>query len=212
MTILSLDGVSKTFGEKKILDQVSYSFTDHQIYRIVGENGTGKSTLMRIMMGLVLPDQGTVTLNGIDAKKFSTRYRKQMNFAFASDRTLYYKLTAYENLYYIGRIYGIPRRELREEIPRLLEKVGLQDNKDFIEKYSTGMKKKLMIAKSFINHPKIIFYDEVFSGLDVESCEMILDWISSVEKTTFIIISHQENVKFKGEKVLKLEEGKLREE
>ncbi len=73
------------------------------------------------------------------------------------------------------------------------------------------MKKKLLIAKSFLNQPKIIFYDEVFNGLDKDSCEAVIHWISKEKDITFIIISHQETVNFENEKILKIEGGKLRE-
>nr|WP_287559072.1 ABC transporter ATP-binding protein [Roseburia sp.] len=211
MTILTLKHISKSFGKKILFKDISYEFEQGTIYRIVGENGTGKSTLLKIMMGLMLPDEGVVELNGESSEKFSSNYRKQINYAFSSDRTLYYKLNAYENLYYIGRIYGIPRKELGHKVVHLLEKVGLAENSDYVENYSTGMKKKLLIAKSFLNQPKIIFYDEVFNGLDKDSCEAVIHWISKEKDITFIIISHQETVNFENEKILKIEGGKLRE-
>ena len=137
---LVLNNVSKKFADKILFKDINLNL-DSGHYILIGDNGSGKSTLLKTMMGLILPDSGNVLLFGEDTKIFSNKTKKKIGFAFASDRTLYHKLTAYENLKYIGSIYGLKSSELKERIPFLLSKVGLENNKQYIETYSTGMKK-----------------------------------------------------------------------
>ncbi len=207
---LVLNNVSKKFGDKILFKNIDLEL-DSGHYILTGENGCGKSTLLKTMMGLILPDIGTVSLLGEDTKIFSNKTKAKLGFAFASDRTLYHKLTAYENLKYIGSIYGLKNGELKERIPFLLDKIGLDNNGQYIETYSTGMKKRLMFIKAILNNPEVIFLDEIYSGLDDEGCNLVNRLIDEeIEKNKLIIsVTHQQDKIIYKEHIYKLKKGKL---
>lgn len=207
---LVLSNVSKKFNDKVLFNNIDLKL-DKGHYVLVGENGCGKTTLLKTMMGLILPDDGNVKLLGEDTKIFSNKTKAKIGFAFASDRTLYHKLTAYENLKYIGNIYGLKRSELNERIPALLNKVGLANNNQYIETYSTGMKKRLMFIKAILNNPEVIFLDEIYSGLDEDGCDVVNQIIDDEIKNDKLIISvtHQQDKLVQKENIYELKEGKL---
>ena len=144
-TIIELQHVTKRYQEHVILKDLSLKIQAGSFYYIIGENGSGKSTLLKLMMGLLLPDEGEISLFGNSTNRLTSAMKSRIGFILASDRSLYYKLTASENLYYIGKIYGMKKSELKNRIPYLLNAVGLLETKQFVESFSTGMKKKLMI-------------------------------------------------------------------
>lgn len=202
--------ISKSFANKNIISDVSLSL-NKGVHVFTGDNGCGKTTLLKMLMGLVLPDNGEVFILGENTKIFSKKIRSRINFATASDRSLYYKLTATENLRYIGNIYGVPKKILDERITELLKMLGLTEEGKYIETFSTGMKKRLMLAKSLINDPDILYYDEIFSGLDADGCEMALDLIDNLRSMgkLVLLVTHQKDMIPQNSVVYKLEDGML---
>lgn len=166
MTTINLYNISKKFNDDFILKSVSLCLNSASFSIFQGDNGSGKSTLFKIICGLLSPDEGSVYFDQQDISKNYLQIQKKIGVILSEDRSLYHKLTAYENLYYIGRIYGIPKSTLKENIPVLLDKVGLDNNKKLVENFSTGMKKKLMIARAIIHDPDVIIADELLNGLD----------------------------------------------
>ena len=208
--VLSVLNISKAFDDKKIINNLSLEF-DEGIHVFTGENGCGKTTLLKMLMGLTLPDEGDVFILGENTKIFSKKIRSRINFVAASDRTLYYKLTASENLRYIGNIYGVPKKKLDNEIPKLLESVGLKEEGKYIETFSTGMKKRLMLAKALINDPDIIYLDEIFSGLDEEGSKIALNIIESLRKSgkLILLVTHQKDLIPINSTIYKIEDGEV---
>ena len=210
METIKVEHCSKAFGDQQVLKDITIDFKPG-VYYITGENGSGKSTLLKIMMGLILPDEGKVTLLGEDTLKLSNACKKKIGYVFASDRTLYYKLTAYENLCMIGSIYGMKKAVLKKTVPALLEKVGLANDNKFIESYSTGMKKRLMFARTMLYDPQVVFLDEPFSGLDPAGEALIASLIEEMENTgkTIVIVTHQTEYMKERWTHLTLSDGKL---
>lgn len=208
--ILVANRITKSFNGKQIIKETDLAF-DSGVHVFMGENGSGKSTLLKMLMGLTLPDNGDVYLFGENTKVFSKDTRSKINFMPASDRSLYYKLTATENLYYIGSLYGVKKQELKAKIPRLLELVGLKEEGKYVETFSTGMKKRLMMAKSLINDPRILYYDEIFSGLDSDGCTMAIDVIDKLKKQgkLVLLVTHQKDLIPKDSVVYELKAGIL---
>lgn len=167
-------------------------FAKHSYHVIVGDNGSGKTTLFKIMVGLLTPDEGSIQIDDLSFGKNDQDILKRIGVILADDRTLYHKLTAYENLYYIGRIYHIPKRELKERIPQLLGQLNLANDKKLVENFSTGMKKKLMIARALLTNPDYILGDEVFNGLDEDAKQRVGTLFDKLcdEGKTIIIITH----------------------
>ena len=206
---ITLKNVSKSFNEKKLFSNVNLDISQG-VYCIIGENGIGKTTLMKIMMGLILPDDGVVELFDESTEIISDQTKRRIGFVMASERSLYYKLTASENLFYIGRIYGLKKVRLNELIPKLLYELGIEDSKKYVETYSTGMKKKLMIARSLLCDPDILFYDEIYSGLDSDSCLKLKEMIKKIGiDKTIVIITHQQEMLDKNCKKILIKDGSV---
>lgn len=144
------------------------------------------------MYGLLIPNEGTILYNHRNIENCRNEFLHDIGIITTDDRTLYYKLTARENLYYIGRIMGIEKKILNERITKYLTMFDIADDKKLVEDFSTGMKKKILIARALINNPKIIFADEPFNGLDVETVKIVNDiFIDAVNQgSTVILIAH----------------------
>jgi len=139
---------------------------------LLGRNGAGKTTLLKIVATLLLPTRGKVRVNGIDALRYLAKVRRLLGVVLAGERTLYWKLTARENLTLFGGIYDMPRKEARRRAEELLELVGLTEFADVtVEKFSTGMRKRLAIARALMHRPAVLLLDEPTSGLDPHGVE-----------------------------------------
>ncbi|MGB4985478.1 MAG: ABC transporter ATP-binding protein [Erysipelotrichaceae bacterium] len=207
---LKLINVSKKFDNNIIADKINLKL-DAGLYVIVGDNGCGKSSLLKIMMGLTLPDLGKVEIFNEDSVTISNHIKVKMGYVFANERSLYYKLTATENLRFIGRIYGLKTKELDSKIPLLLSEVGLTEEGKLVETFSTGMKKRLAFARAILHNPEILFLDEIFSGLDSDGCHQIMKIISEYVNLgkLVILVTHQKEYIPKDSVVYKLEDGVL---
>ena len=191
-TIIQTDNISKSFGDKVVSDHITMSFDTGYIHLLNGKNGCGKSTYLKMLYGLMLPDSGTVLYKGKDIEKCRNEYLKNIGIVTADDRSLYHKLTAYENLYYIGRIFHISKNDLDVKIKKLLNQLGINNDKTLVEDFSTGMKKKVMVARAFLNDPEIIYADEIMNGLDKETCAIVEEMFQEYVKQgkTIFLVSH----------------------
>lgn len=146
---------------------VSIKLEKGQIVGLLGINGAGKTTTIKMLTTLLSPTSGQYFLDGIDAVKNPRMIKSKVNMIAGGERMIYWRLTAYENLWYYGQLYGIENEELKKRIDWLLKLVGLYENKDKkVEDYSKGMKQRLQIARGLINDPEYIFMDEPTLGLD----------------------------------------------
>lgn len=139
-----------------------------QIVGLLGINGAGKSTTIKMLAGILEPTSGNITINGINVIKDSKKVKNYVNIISGGERNLYWRLTARENLEYFGALYGIKKHDLKDRIDYLLDLVGLKDAENTpVERYSKGMKQRLQIARGLINNPDYIFLDEPTLGLDI---------------------------------------------
>ncbi len=137
------------------------------IVGLLGINGAGKTTTIKMLTTLIEPTEGTYTFDGIDAIAHPDMVKRQINMIAGGERMIYWKLTAYENLWYYGQLYGIENNLLKKRIEELVKLVGLEGKADLpVETFSKGMKQRLQIARGMINDPKYIFLDEPTIGLD----------------------------------------------
>lgn len=190
--MLRAENITKKFDEQCILEHASVEFKNGTLNLITGANGVGKSTFLKILYGVMISDEGNVFYKEEDIEKNRLNYLKNIGVITTDDRTLYYKLTARENLRYIGRIMDVPKKELESRITEILNLFKIEDNKKLVEDFSTGMKKKVLIARALIHKPLIIFADEPFNGLDFETTQIVNDFFKKVvnEGKTVILISH----------------------
>ncbi|ABS61446.1 ABC transporter-like protein [Thermosipho africanus H17ap60334] len=212
MSLVLLKGVSKSFGDQRVLENVSLNISEGEFTVLVGPNGAGKSTLLRIMVGLLLPDEGEVNILGFDVKKHWKKLARYIGVVLANERSLYWKLTAWENLDIFGGIYNVPKKKRIERAEELLNFFGLYDDKDkLVEDYSTGMRKKLLLCKALIHQPKILFIDEILNGLDVNAVIQVNSFLekSSKDGVTVVMVSHILHNLSEDAKIVLLKNGKI---
>jgi len=165
-----------------------------KIIGIIGLNGAGKTTTIKMLSSLLTPTAGEILIDGIDVVTNYMIAKKHINLISGSERGLYWRLTARENLKYFGSLYHIPANELDNRIDKILDIVDMKEFADIaIEKYSKGMKQRIQIARGLINNPDYVFLDEPTLGLDiVRASEMrkYIKKISVVENKGIVLTTH----------------------
>ncbi len=192
MPIVSVKNLVKIYANNhKALDDVNLELEEGKIYGLLGPNGAGKSTLINIIVGLMPPSSGEVTIFGAksgDIKKYS----EKLGFV-PQNIAIYDNLTAYENVAFFAGIYGYKGSELKQKCKEALEFVGLSEwSKVLAKRFSGGMQRRLNIACALVNKPKMIIFDEPTVGIDPQSRNHILESIKRLndEGSTVIYTSH----------------------
>ena len=149
------------------LDDVSFGVRGGELFGVVGANGAGKSTILRIVAGLVVPDRGTVRVDGIDARTAPLAVRRKVVLCCTDDRSFYYRLTARRNLEYFGTMAGLDGARLRGRIAEVVRLVDLTDDLDRrFDAFSSGMKQRLGIARGLLGDPELLILDEPTRAVD----------------------------------------------
>jgi ABC-2 type transport system ATP-binding protein len=184
--------LTKHFGELTAVDHITFEVMRGELFGFLGPNAAGKTTTMRMLTGVIKPDDGTARIFGYDILSDGLKSRQLMGIV-PEMANAYVDLSAWNNIMLTGELYGIPKtsRQLRAE--KLLKAVGLHQRKDDLVKgFSRGMKQKLLLCMALINEPQILFLDEPTSGLDVESQRLIRDMIRELNEngTTVFLTTH----------------------
>ncbi len=188
---IQLTNVSKSFGNTKVLKKVNLRIRRGEFVVIAGENGSGKTTLLKLMTGLLLPNEGEIRVLGFDVSRDWKKLSKHIGVALANERSLYWKLTGMENLEVFAGLYGVKKG--KRKALEILDKLNLAKAKDkLVEEYSSGMRRKLLLAKASIHSPKILFLDEILNGLDPKSYLEIINFLEELNQkgTTIVLVSH----------------------
>lgn len=188
MEILKCSNLNKSYGKKKVLQNINISLEEGDILGFIGPNGAGKTTTIKLILGLQKIDSGSVTICGYDIQKdFTKAIRNVCGIVESPDLYLY--LSGYDNLKLIADLYGVKEDKIKE----VVKLVGLEKRiKDKVSKYSLGMRQRLGIAASLLNDPKLLILDEPTNGLDPEGSKKIRDLIVklSQKKIGILISSH----------------------
>lgn len=165
---LTTKGVfKKEKNNVQALKGISFDINQGEIFGLLGENGAGKTTSIKILTTLLLPTSGDVQVLGYNPVHEEKQIRSQINFVFGGERSLYWRLSARDNMNYFADLYKLDKITKKKRVEELLEMVKLSDRADEkVETYSKGMKQRLQIARGLINDPTIIFLDEPTIGLD----------------------------------------------
>ncbi len=175
--MLEIHNLVKSYGQHIAVNGVSFVVQEGEIFGLLGPNGAGKTTTLSMLAALLPPDQGQITIGGYDLAR-ETRHIKPLIGFVPQDLALYPTLSAWENLAFFGRIYGLWGRRLRERIAVALEMVGLQDRAgDAVRTFSGGMKRRLNIAAGLLHEPRLLFLDEPTVGVDPQSRNFIFEHI-----------------------------------
>ncbi|MEK4063001.1 MULTISPECIES: ABC transporter ATP-binding protein [unclassified Paenibacillus] len=187
--LLEARGINKTFGSRKVVNNLNLSIETGDIYGFLGPNGAGKTTTIRILLGLISPDSGEVKIDGVSLR---TDFKKSISAIGAMiDPAFYTYLSGYDNLRLIANLIpGMNNSNIKE----VLDIVGMMERaEDKVKTYSLGMKQRLGIASALLNNPKLIILDEPTNGLDPQGMVEIRELIVHLAKEkgiSFLISSH----------------------
>lgn len=175
--MIQVQGLSKSFGNVKAVQNVSFSAPDGQITGLLGPNGAGKSTTLRMLYTLLKPDTGSAQVDGYDVRESPLEVQKRIG-VLADARGLYHRLTTRENIRYYGRLHGLEGDALEKQIDALIGLLDMQSIADRkTEGFSTGEKLKVAIARTLVHNPKNVMLDEPTNGLDVMSTRSMRQFI-----------------------------------
>ena len=163
---IELMNLHHRYGERQALRDLSFEVRPAEIFGLLGPNGSGKTTLFRIVSTLMLPTAGRALICGIDAAREPSKVREKIGVVFQA-QSVDVKLTAAENLWHQGHLYGLRGRFLRERIQETLARVGLHDRaNEKVETFSGGMQRRVELAKGLMHRPAVLLLDEPTTGLD----------------------------------------------
>lgn len=190
MPAVEFINVTKRFGKIIAVENINLRVNEGEVIALVGPNGAGKTTLLRMAAGVLLPDAGKVLIHGIEAHKAEAKVH--VGFMTPMDRGVYWRISALDNLIFFGTLYGMSVREARQRGLELLKAFGLAERaNDWVATYSTGMMRRLELARAMMHDPDILLLDEPTSGIDIDGKRIILDYISKLKGSkTIIIASH----------------------
>ncbi|NMC75812.1 MAG: ATP-binding cassette domain-containing protein [Candidatus Methanofastidiosa archaeon] len=187
-SIIEIKNLTKKFGDKTAVDDISFEVFEGEIFGFLGPNGAGKTTTINILCTLLDPTTGFATISGYNVAKDRDNVRNSIGIVF-QDPSLDGDLTAEENLRFHGMAYNIPKETREERIKYLLEMVDLTDKKnELIKNFSGGMKRRLEIARGLLHYPKVLFLDEPTIGLDPQTRNKIWEYIIDLQEKKGITI------------------------
>ncbi|WML53576.1 ABC transporter ATP-binding protein [Neobacillus sp. PS3-12] len=190
MNILQIQNLSKSFGNNKIIDNLSFSVSEHSIFGFIGQNGAGKTTTMKMVLGLLKADSGSISI--CDEKVSFGQNKTNQYIGYLPDvPEFYHYMRPEEYLTLCGEVTGLTRENIKKRTEELLTLVGLHGVNKKIGGFSRGMKQRLGIAQALLNEPKLLICDEPTSALDPFGRKEILDILQQVKgKTTVVFSTH----------------------
>ncbi|MBA7605476.1 Daunorubicin/doxorubicin resistance ATP-binding protein DrrA [subsurface metagenome] len=193
MRAIVTNGLTREFNGLTAVDHVDLQIEKGELFGLLGPNGAGKTTLIHMLCTILPPTEGTAKVAGFDVGEKPDSVRASIGIVF-QDPSLDNRLTGKENLDFHGRVYGMSKTRREKRIDEVLKLVGLEDRANaLVQTYSSGMRRRLEIARSFMHHPKIMFLDEPTLGLDPQTRRKIWEHIQMLnkqEKITILLTTH----------------------
>jgi len=213
--MVEISEVTKNYkkASRPAVNNVSLVIPKQSIFGLLGPNGAGKTTLISMLCGLFKPSSGKIIINGLDIA-IEPKKIKQIIGVVPQEIALYSKLTAYENLMFLGHMYGIETTELKKRINDNLEILGLSGNKDQqIAEFSGGMKRRINLIAGLLHHPELLILDEPTVGVDIQSKTAIIEYLKRLNKengmTVFYTSHHLGEAEHFCSHIAIIDEGKL---
>ena len=216
--VIKIRKLKIAFGDKVVLDEIDLDVYAGETLAVIGPSGTGKSTVMKVLTGLLRPTSGSVVISGQETSGYSEeewdKLRQHMGVVFQYS-ALFDFLTVGENVAFgLRRHFKLPESEVQEKVHRLLDMVGLPDAADMLpSELSGGMKKRVGLARALAMQPQIVFYDEPTSGLDPVMTMTISRLIRKTQQqmgVTSILVTHDmESVFYTADRIAMLYKGKI---
>lgn len=177
---IAVDGLTKDYGDVRAVDGLSMSIPEAQVFGLLGPNGSGKTTTINCITGLLKPTKGTVRVGGFDVQTQMGEARKVMGVS-PQETAIYQYLTGRENVELFGELYSVPGEILGPRVDYVMEKVGLMDDSGRrVSKYSGGMKRRVSIAMALVTDPKIVLLDEPTVAMDPQARRSVWDFIAEL--------------------------------
>jgi ABC-2 type transport system ATP-binding protein len=191
MAAISVEGLRKQFDPPKgpiAVDGVSFSIEEGEIFSLLGPNGAGKTTMISILSCLLKPDEGEARVGGFSVTTEADKVKALIGVV-PQDIALYEQLSGRENLLFWGRMYGLRGAELSKRVDEVLELIGLLDRqKDRLEKYSGGMKRRVNIGAALLHKPRFLYLDEPTVGIDPQSRRSILNGVKDLNASGVTVL------------------------
>lgn len=205
-------GVEK---EVRAVDRVSLEVRAGEFFGLLGPNGAGKTTLIKCLATLLLPDAGTAEIAGFDCLKEPASVRRMIGLTIGGERTLYWKLSARDNLRYFAALYGMGKTETERRIDYLLELLDLKKNEhQRLEKYSSGMRQKVSFARAILHNPAVLLLDEPTLGLDPAFARTLREFMKErlnreMKKTIILTTHYMEEAEHLCDRIAIIHQGKI---
>lgn len=191
--VIRIENVRHSYGQRAALNGISFTVTQGEIFGLLGPNGSGKTTLFRILSTLMLPGEGRALIGGFDAAQHPDEVRRRIGVVFQA-QSIDIKLTASENLWHQGHLYGLHGTALQQRIAEMLMRVGLADRaKEKVETFSGGMQRRVELAKGLVHRPGVLLLDEPTTGLDPGARRDLWQYLQELrnqEQVSIIITTH----------------------
>lgn len=209
---IEVKDLCKSFGTFRAVDHLVLEVRQGEIFGLLGPNGSGKTTTINMISGLSTPTSGEVRVLGYDVRH-NARQVRQILGSVPQETALYEELSAWTNMDFHADLFGIPRKEKKERITRLLELVQLLDRKDSrVGTFSGGMKRRLALARALLHDPQLLYLDEPTLGVDVQARRAIWDYVLALRdqgKTILITTNYLEEAQALCERLAIIDHGKL---
>ncbi len=209
--MIDLHHVTKRYHNFTAVDDFNFSASQGEIVGIIGHNGAGKSTTLKMIAGLVAPTSGTVYINGQDIQKHSVALKRQIGY-LPEESPLYENMTARQYLLFFSELYAMPRARAQTRIDELLHALNLADADKLTGEFSKGMKRKVAIARALMHDPALLILDEPNSGLDPLTSFFIINFLKTLKRAQKTILLSAHNlfhVEYICDRVAIIKSGKL---
>jgi len=212
--VIEAEGLTKVFGNSfKAVDQVSFHVKRKEIFGFLGPNGAGKTTTIKMLCTLLKPTAGTAIVDAQSITDNADGVRRSIGIVF-QDPALDEELTGRENLDFHARMYGMDGKQRKDRIGQVLRLIDLEDRADVqVKKYSSGMKRRLEIARGLMHYPNVLFLDEPTLGLDAQTRRTIWDYILKLNReqdvTIFLTTHYMEEADFLCNRIAIIDHGRI---